>query len=73
MFSQNKLPPGLPPRRDVDLQIELELGAKAPVNRMYKMSFSELDELKKQLAELVEAGYVEPSKSPFGAPVLFRT
>ena len=66
-----KLPPGLPPRRDVDHQIELELGAKAPVNRMYKMSFSELDELKKQLAELVEAGYVEPSKSPFGAPVLF--
>ena len=46
-------------------------GAKAPVNRMYKMSFTELDELKKQLAELVEAGYVEPSKSPFGAPVLF--
>jgi hypothetical protein len=66
-----KLPPGLPPRRDVDHQIELEPGAKAPVNRMYKMSFTELDELKKQLAELVEAGYVEPSKSPFGAPVLF--
>ena len=66
-----KLPPGLPPRRDVDHRIELEPGAKAPVNRMYKMSFTELDELKKQLAELVEAGYVEPSKSPFGAPVLF--
>ena len=66
-----ELPPGLPPKRDVDHTIELEAGAKAPVNRMYKMSFTELDELKKQLAELVNAGYVEPSKSPYGAPVLF--
>ena len=66
-----KLPPGLPPRRDVDHKIELEANAKAPVNRMYKVSFTELDELKKQLAELVDAGYVELSKSPFGAPVLF--
>ena len=63
-----KLPPGLPRRRDVDHKIELEANAKAPVNRMYKMSFTELDELKKQFAELVDAGYVEPSKSPFGAP-----
>ena len=66
-----ELPPGLPPKRDVDHTIELEAGAKAPVNRMYKMSFTELDELKKHFAELVNAGYVEPSKSPYGAPVLF--
>jgi hypothetical protein len=35
------------------------------------MGFSELDELKKQLAELTEKGYIRPSGSPFGAPVLF--
>jgi RNase H-like domain found in reverse transcriptase/Reverse transcriptase (RNA-dependent DNA polymerase)/Integrase zinc binding domain/Chromo (CHRromatin Organisation MOdifier) domain/Retroviral aspartyl protease len=61
----------LPPRRDVDHKIELEKGAKPPHGTTYRMSYLELDELKKQLMELLEKGFIRPSKSPFGAPVLF--
>ena len=41
--------------------------SKAP----YRMTLKELEELKKQLGELLEKGYVRPSVSPLGAPVLF--
>jgi hypothetical protein len=41
--------------------------AKAP----YRMSHEELKELKIQLEELITKGYIKPSKSPYGAPVLF--
>lgn len=61
----------LPPKRDVDHQIELETNAKPPFRATYKMSFLELNELKKQLIELLEKGFIQPSKSPYGAPVLF--
>jgi hypothetical protein len=65
------LPEGLPPRRDIDHKIELVPGS-APTNRpTYRMSPTELDELKKQLDELSKAGFIQPSKSPFGAPILF--
>jgi hypothetical protein len=44
----------------------------APISkRLYRMSVEELKELKKQLMELQEAGYIRPSSSPWGAPVLF--
>ena len=66
-----KLPPGLPPKRGVDHRIELVENSQPPVNRTYKMSPAELDELKKQLEELTEAGAIEPSSSPYGAPILF--
>ena len=66
-----ELPEGLPPKRDIDHKIELVPGS-APTNRpTYRMSPTELDELKKQLDELVKAGFIRPSKSPFGAPILF--
>ena len=65
------LPAGLPPEREVDHRIELTSGS-APASRpMGRMSPKELDELKKQLQELTEMGFIQPSKSPFGAPVLF--
>jgi hypothetical protein len=55
----------------VDHRIELTSGS-APASRpMGRMSPKELDELKKQLQELTEMGFIQPSKSPFGAPVLF--
>lgn len=38
---------------------------------MYRMGPAELDELKKQLEQLTESGFIRPSKSPFGAPILF--
>ena len=65
------LPKGLPPTRDVDHKIELVSGSTPPSRATYRMSPKELDELKKQLQELTDHGFIQPSKSPYGAPVLF--
>ena len=65
------VPKGLPPEREIDHRIDLEEGATPPSRPTYRMSPVELDELKKQLAELTESGFIQPSKSPYGAPVLF--
>ena len=65
------LPSSLPPRREVDHHIELEPGSTPPFKGVYKMSYAELEELKKQLSDLTEKGFIQPSKSPYGAPVLF--
>ena len=65
------LPAGLPPQRDVDHRIQLVLGAEPPHRAPYHMSPKGLDELKQQLRDLTEKGYIQPSVSPFGAPVLF--
>jgi hypothetical protein len=61
----------LPPRRDIDFSIELAPGA-VPVSRTpYRMSTLELFELKLQLKEMMDKGYIRPSVSPWGALVLF--
>nr|XP_016497969.1 PREDICTED: uncharacterized protein LOC107816746 [Nicotiana tabacum] len=60
-----ELPKRLPPRREVDHQIELIPGAKPPAMGPYRMAPPELEELRKQLKELLEAGHVRPSKAPF--------
>ena len=63
--------PGLPPDRDVEFTIEL-LPGTAPISvTPYRMDPIELRELKTQLQELLEKGYIRPSISPWGAPVLF--
>jgi hypothetical protein len=63
--------PGMPPDREVEFVIDL-LPGTAPISKMpYRMSMEELKELKKQLTELQEAGYIRPSSSPWRAPVLF--
>ncbi|GKA72088.1 putative reverse transcriptase domain-containing protein [Tanacetum coccineum] len=63
--------PGLPPPRQVEFKIELVPGA-APVARApYRLAPSELKELADQLQELSEKGFIRPSSSPWGAPVLF--
>ena len=63
--------PGLPPDRDVEFTIEL-LPGTAPISvTPYRMALTELRELKTQLQELLEKGYIRPSISPWGAPVLF--
>jgi hypothetical protein len=63
--------PGMPPDREVEFVIDL-LPEIAPISkRPYKMSVEELKELKNQLTELQEAGYIHPSSSPWGAPELF--
>lgn len=68
----DKLPKALPPRRSVDHEIELVPGVKPPAKGPYRMAPPELAELRKQLNELLEAGFIRPSKAPFGAPVLFQ-
>jgi hypothetical protein len=63
--------PGLPPKRDIDFSINLMPGA-APISKApYRMSTPELKELQLQLEELLKKGYIHPSVSPWGAPVLF--
>lgn len=67
-----ELPKSLPPRRAIDHKIELEPGAVVPAKAPYRMSPSELVELRKQLTELLDCGMIQPSKAPFGSPVLFQ-
>ncbi|GJZ88639.1 putative reverse transcriptase domain-containing protein [Tanacetum coccineum] len=63
--------PGLPPVRQVEFQIDLIPGA-APVARTpYRLAPSEMHELSNQLQELADRGFIRPSTSPWGAPVLF--
>nr|GFA39563.1 putative reverse transcriptase domain-containing protein [Tanacetum cinerariifolium] len=63
--------PGLPPARQVEFQINLVPGA-APVARSpYRLAPSEMQELSTQLKELFDKGFIRPSTSPWGAPVLF--
>ncbi|RVX11571.1 Transposon Ty3-I Gag-Pol polyprotein [Vitis vinifera] len=67
-----ELPKRLPPRREEDHKIELEPGAKPPAMGPYRMARPELEELRRQLKELLDAGFIQPSKSPYGAPILFH-
>ncbi|KAL0556899.1 hypothetical protein IC582_005416 [Cucumis melo] len=63
--------PGLPPHREVEFAIELEPGT-VPISRApYRMAPAELKELKVQLQELLDKGFIRPSVSPSGVPVLF--
>jgi transposase InsO family protein len=66
-----QLPSQLPPQRDIDHRIELTQTSPPTLRPVYRMSPAELDELKKQLDELVTSGFIRPSKSSFGAPILF--
>ena len=70
VFPEN-LPSGLPPSREVDHKIELLPGSIPPSRPTYRLSATEMVELKKQLDELLAAGFIQHSKSPYGAPILF--
>jgi hypothetical protein len=62
---------GFLPKRDIDFSINLMLG-EAPVSKTpYMMSTPKLKELQMHLEELIKKGYIHPSVSPWGAPVLF--
>ena len=62
---------GLLPKRDIDHRVELVPRVEPPHRAPYRMSSKGLDELKQQLKDLTDKGYIQPSVSPFGAPVLF--
>ena len=66
-----KLPKGLPPQRAVDHHIELIPGSQPPYGPVYRMSPLELEEVRKQLTELLEMEFIQASKSAFAAPILF--
>jgi hypothetical protein len=63
--------PGMPPERAIEFNIELQPGT-APISKTpYKMSQEELVELKIQLKDLLDKGFIHPSSSPWGCPALF--
>ena len=57
--------------RDVGHTIPLELGAKPPFRPLYRKSPLEYEEAKRQITEYLAQGWIEPSSSPFRAPILF--
>ncbi|KAF5756306.1 putative nucleotidyltransferase, Ribonuclease H [Helianthus annuus] len=63
--------PGLPPARQVEFRIDLVPGANPIARAPYRLAPSEMQELSKQLQELSDKGFIRPSFSPWGAPVLF--
>ncbi|GJW34232.1 hypothetical protein Tco_0054264 [Tanacetum coccineum] len=63
--------PGLPPIRQVEFQINLIPGTTPVARAPYRLAPSEMQELSDQLQELSDRGFIRPSTSPWGAPVLF--
>ncbi|GKC03512.1 putative reverse transcriptase domain-containing protein [Tanacetum coccineum] len=63
--------PGLPPARQVEFQINLVPGAAPVAQTPYRLGPTEMQELSTQLQELSDKGFIRPSSSPWGAPVLF--
>jgi hypothetical protein len=63
--------PGMPPDRDIEFVIELQPGTAPISKRPYCMPPNELAELKIQLQDLLDKGFIRPSASPWGCPALF--
>jgi len=63
--------PGLPPDRDIKFVIELQPGTAPISKRPYRMPPKELAELKIQLQDLLDKGFIRPNASPWGCPALF--
>jgi hypothetical protein len=62
---------GLPPERDVEFVIELKPDTAPISKRSYRMPPNELAELKIQLQDLLDKGFIRPSSSPWGCPAIF--
>ncbi|GJY42586.1 putative reverse transcriptase domain-containing protein [Tanacetum coccineum] len=62
---------GIPPARQVEFQVDLVSGAAPVAWAPYRLAPSEMKELAEQLQELSDKGFIRPSSSPWGAPVLF--
>ncbi|XP_070034584.1 uncharacterized protein [Nicotiana tomentosiformis] len=63
--------PGMLPDRDIEFGIDLVLGTQLISIPPYRMASQKLKELKEQLQELLDKGFIRPSVPPWGAPVLF--
>ena len=64
-------PPGMPAERDTVHRIKLEPGSVPPYKRQYRVSAAELAEVRRQLDEYLEKGWIRPSCSPYGVPIVF--
>ncbi|GJV75489.1 putative reverse transcriptase domain-containing protein [Tanacetum coccineum] len=62
---------GLPPQRQVEFRIDLVFGATPVAKSPYRLAPSEMQEMSGQLQELQDKGFIRPSHSPWGSPVLF--
>ncbi|CAI7882204.1 unnamed protein product [Closterium sp. NIES-54] len=71
LVGEAEQPKRLPPQRAHDHRIELEPGAQPTVQRQFRQTQPELDELRKQLDYLLEKKFIRLSSSPFAAPILF--
>ena len=65
------LPQGLPPKRSIDHKIELTSNTVPPSRSGRPMSAVELANVKAELEKLTKSGFIQPSTSPFGAPIVF--
>jgi hypothetical protein len=62
---------GLPPACQIEFRIDLVPGAAPVTKAPYRLAPAEMQELSSQLQELLDKGFIRPSFSPWGAPVLF--
>jgi hypothetical protein len=63
--------PGMLPDRDIEFVIELKPGTAPIYKTPFRMTTPELAELKEHIKELLKKGFIHPSSSPWGAPVIF--
>jgi hypothetical protein len=63
--------PSMPPDRDIEFMIELKPGTSPIYITPYRMASPELAELKEHIKELLEKGFIHPSSSSWGAPMIF--
>ncbi|GBG79014.1 hypothetical protein CBR_g28727 [Chara braunii] len=70
-FSEVLAEPRGVPTRPVRHTIEFVKGAVPPKGCVYRMGLGELEELRRQIDEMIDKGWIKPSESKFGAPVLF--
>ena len=68
---KDKLPIGPPPEREVVHSIEVQPGSEPTYRTPYRLRPAEQDELEEQVRDLLAQGFIRPSQSPYGAPVLF--
>ena len=64
-------PPGMPVERAINHKIELEAGATLSYHCQYRVSAAELAKVQRQLDKYLEKGWIRPSSSPYGTPIVF--
>ena len=62
-----ELPTQLPPFREVNHEIDVESGSIPPSRPPFRLSQPELDELHREMDQILQRGFLRPSKSPYGA------